>query len=436
MDSNLGYLICMLEYLDDSYFDALISFIFGKEKSKYYNPYATYKELFLNLILNNVDNINQKSLIYNLNITELMEQKRIFENNIQNKSYEDCKADNPYPIIWEIFTKMTNNYRFKHLDYNNSLSLKNTELEEILTYVKNNYFLPIDNYRYDNNPFLKYIDTILNSLMSFKVSKDVLLKKEFYKIIDDLIKRKRCYEYLKKNMFFKNVLYCHQLNPITEGNENIIGYAFQLIENDNKLKLNNYMTDEIYSENLKWCSTLEGHNRLLGIKKFSTYKNKLDILDQTIEILNKRKIESNSEKQKVILKKKYKKEHLCPMCMSEKNIQNRTLQRCKICKKLLNYLIMECKAQNRTPKRLGDLERIIERIPSKLSDIDMTNEEKREQHYKKLNEFLIKLYKGNKNNTQLNEIKNKNEIERLINLAFGDIEPFNFENLYSKYSDN
>ena len=57
IESNLDYLICMLESLDDDRFGKLIRFIFDREDNKFINPYNTYKELFVNILLNNKDNI-------------------------------------------------------------------------------------------------------------------------------------------------------------------------------------------------------------------------------------------------------------------------------------------------------------------------------------------------------------------------------------------
>ena len=63
-ESNFDYLLCMLNNLDDEHFGKLIRFIFGREDNKFINPYQSYRELFLNILLDNKDKLYKFTKVF------------------------------------------------------------------------------------------------------------------------------------------------------------------------------------------------------------------------------------------------------------------------------------------------------------------------------------------------------------------------------------
>ena len=92
-NSEYAVILDMMKYLDDDVVRSLIGFIFNKEQ--FYNPYDTYKELFLDLLISdNSSVINNK-----ITIDEVLKDKNLYLKDEHKTKY------NRYVLLKECFKK-------------------------------------------------------------------------------------------------------------------------------------------------------------------------------------------------------------------------------------------------------------------------------------------------------------------------------------------
>ena len=413
IESNLDYLICMLESLDDDRFGKLIRFIFDREDNKFINPYNTYKELFVNILLNNKDNIYKP--IDNKTIEDfiLLRDSYYWEVN----SSEEAKNKIIHELKSNLIKKIDKYDKFYSEIYDDVfegeystddiLNISDSDLKKYLYASFETVSLPIQDYK-NFNPFVKYIDIILNSLKSFKISTE-FLNKNFNFVIDDLIKRGMCYEYSNKN----NEIRVHNLLPIKYNTCNIYSNnVYQLVEspNDNLkiCKLFPIIQKRKHDIKIKGTYTICGEKLpLLGAKMQNSYINKLDSLTNAIKEIENLIYEQNLSEQGKAKKLNSRKDNICKMCLSETNIQDRTLQRCTICKRIINLIREEYNNKYNNNK----IKYLIEYVPKDV--IIENNGQLKMLHYKNLQDLL--------RNVNKTTPKNEKEIQTLIHRAFGDI---------------
>ena len=119
-NSEYAVILDMMKYLDDDVVRSLIGFIFNKEQ--FYNPYDTYKELFLGLLISdNSSVINNK-----ITIDEVLKDKNLYLKDEHKTKY------NRYVLLKECFQKdgyIT--YKNKEFAYNSEFieKIKNEDLQ-------------------------------------------------------------------------------------------------------------------------------------------------------------------------------------------------------------------------------------------------------------------------------------------------------------------
>ena len=406
-NSEYAVILDMMKYLDDDVVRSLIGFIFNKEQ--FYNPYDTYKELFLDLLISdNSSVINNK-----ITIDEVLKDKNLYLKDEHKTKY------NRYVLLKECFKKdgyIT--YKNKEFAYNSEFieKIKNEDLQ-FMTDLYNDLFLEIFTEKNRKKTGLSScINQLTNSFYSFKF--DIFgysnIAKLFNQFVELYIKSGKCYIVENRNNNRKRIIL---KSIIFQANRGYGGYkeenAFQIIEKDNKLYLAEYFYDFNFKkekeptifEEIKHYTTIENSNdnkghALIGAKTVSSYFNSIKSLDIAVEKLQEKIANQDSC-------------HICnPVVKSNK--QNKK-HMCSNCKKLVKLILKDV---NRDIKYKTQPD-IVYAIKKKGKD------EKSGQNINKIRQIR---YENLENClTELNNkygILNKKEIENLVNTIFKEKDGF------------
>lgn len=388
-NSKSQVLLYLIKNLTDENIGKLICHIY--DKKIFYNPYKTNREMFINILLGNIDQI--KSIDDEgsfLNIIKL--HKAIFETG--DKEY----SRNNYYIIWDFCKK----YKFTKFDLG-EISIKNSEiinddmLIDMIKFCKSKC-LPIDDYCGNFNPFKDYIFDIIKAIISFDIRfKDRYLG-NYKQLLNNVIKRiiDTGYFYKISNTEdeYHNTLFCLALLqfPHIINNEYEIKETrkFKLIEKPKGL----YIKGDIEDFKIKGINSIlykEGSPKsLVGSFVTESFERKLKCIDDAIKEYGQK-----------ITK--------CQMCHRE----HIGTQRCKECRKILNIILNESKST------FGNIKRIEYKIERKTKIEDFKSE-KESKTFRYNN--LINLLR----NVKISDAKNEKRLGELINITFGDIKPFEF----------
>ena len=405
-NSEYAVILDMMKYLDDDVVRSLIGFIFNKEQ--FYNPYDTYKELFLGLLISdNSSVINNK-----ITIDEVLKDKNLYLKDEHKTKY------NRYVLLKECFKKdgyIT--YKNKEFAYNSEFieKIKNEDLQ-FMTDLYNDLFLEIFAEKNRKKTGLSScINQLTNSFYSFKF--DIFgysnIAKLFNQFVELYIKSGKCYIVENRNDNRKRILL---KSTIFQANRGYGGYkeenVFQIIENDNKLYLAEYFYDfnskkekvPTIFEEIKHYTTIENSNdnkghALIGAKTVSSYFNSIKSLDIAVEKLQEKiaKQESCHICNPVVKNNKYKKKHMCSNCQ-----------------KLVNLIIENVKESGGWITQADIVYAIKQK--GKEEETCQNTYDIRKLRYKYLRKFLIKLNKDKK--------LNKTKIEDLVNTIFKEKDGF------------
>lgn len=378
MRIGIDYLTCLLEYLEENSCKAILSLVYGKDK--FFKPCncESYKAFFLNILLSELFPIKYDKETYQ----DLLASKREFED-----APEEDK-DAPYYIA--------NSYNCYRTIFEEQGEWFNGEDEDIDTILEllEDYYLPTEN---TAKILLEYLECIMNSIHSFSVEITPESNKKKYKLflnkaIQQICSDKFCFQIYNKFLNFIN------LNPISLEKANIISKTYQLKEENKCLLLGDEELDIFVKipnytkfQNYKYRNNENSAHVLVGCKSIEKYFNTIKSLKIAIEELPKCIENRNC--------------HICYPII--KNSSGKKTHKCATCAKIFEII-------KKIDKSNPNNKYICEKIKGNLKNKNLTFEETRKLHYKRLLSYVKEL--------NIEQYTNEySEFEKLVNIAFANV---------------
>lgn len=397
INSKSQVLIQLIDYLTDENIGKLICHVYKTESFE--NPYSTNKDLFINILFDNVDNLVFKRItadeLKKSFVSFIQIQSTIKEGNY-NKEYNIFNVDDQEKLInSQVFSKTDKLCKEKNLQNNiDPISLSSDEQEKYWEDKANFYNkrqLPIGNYSNKFNPFKDYLLGIVSAIKSFDIRVKTNDKSRYKKYLNNIINRitekHEFYEYVESNGRQKNTLLILDFSSIGENTyKKRIKEVLLLKEEKGSVYIEgpreNYKIEGISSIKFKDKTALS----LIGSIDTTNFVKKLENIDKAVnQYLNTKKT--------------------CKMCGRPYS----KAQRCGDCQELMDAIFKDNKDRFKNHKY--NVKYAIEKL--KYSDESYTLIQKRKERYNNV-KFLLKNVKTS----------NKKFVEKLVNKMFGDIEPF------------
>ena len=408
---SIKYLTYLLEHIEETIVEKLLSFIYGEKILKIIyddDLYDSYKEFFVNILISNLEPIYQYEIP---TISEFFAMKDEYDEQM---SFDDIDVE---------FLLYNDYYRIKTFLENRHFSFGDTG-EETCNMLEMYKELQV-NVNDTAKTLFKYLSYITRSLESFEINlkHDNFFSEFINKAILNIIENKRCYilnstgvKYvslepiayrrddlnnitLSEYITFNNLLKQKNISPNEEINniENIAvkDYYFKTTKKGIELCNHNFLHSESikgYSKVYKKTNDNSKTRTLIGLQDISAFINANSNLD------NARKALENK------IKNRY-----CHICYPDDRYKNNTYK-CSIC---TNYykLIEKINSKFNTKNLNG-------RIQYCPKDKIISNfEEKRELHYENLTSIINELQTFvNKNPEKYTE--DYNLLKELVTTAF------------------
>lgn len=377
----IEYILYFLEYLDEDTIKNFISFVFNKENYTL-KPFNTYKEFLLYLLSNVTSDITYK---YDISEEDLVTDKEeivsLQEMNLLQTEKEVCRTNLYYQLKCE----------YEETQDISDLCLEVDDINDLL-YFYNEQFIPTEN---SKEIILDHINCIMQAIESYltdnylQKNKKHCIKFVTY-IINKIIEEKTCYiidNYRHNN--FKII--CKKFVPNILDKTKIETTIYNVKPHQNTCKLS--------------------HNSLENIVFIENFKELYENIN--VNINNYRKL--NTIIKRAINMQSAK--NYCHICYS--HIKTGKKQKCKNCQKI--YTLIQEIDPEQTSNHIGG------RIKQRYKDENkLSNEEKKEKHYKNLIRFVKILQKNKQNQEMLTNVNTGSNTEkfdelfRLIEKAFND----------------
>lgn len=384
---TIEYLIYFIELLDDIIFKNLLEFIYEKD---YFiiEPFKTYKEFFLYLLINEKSEEKYKTEITyeelaiakNEVIEILNDKKQIDLNSCKNNKYYLLKSE------YEKVNKLNKNI------------IKQDDIKDLLNFYNNKF---ISTYNADSC-ILQYIKAIALSIKYFFNDKEYTkgkFKKFLNYIVNQNINEKCCYGIYKYNYNNRNDLFLIQetkLYSISNTMHTVVE-NFYIIMDNNQI----FITDMYKQHKVHFNNFVDLYNRANADIKY--YKNLIKAIKVAVKKLNTR----------------LEKGDYCHICNPYDNPEKKvSKQKCQNCQKIY-ALIMKIDS-NQTTNSIGG--RIKRRVQEEKH---LSCKAKKDRHYKNLIEFVQKLEKVQKHDESLRNVNTSfntekfNQLYSLIDKTFG-----------------
>jgi protein-arginine kinase activator protein McsA len=416
--NNITYFLYLLDFLEDNNYKNLIQFLY--EKKEFFNPYKTFKELFLALLFNSEYVVHKYFSPEYLSLDDIIDGEAYYHNT---GKIDIVDAD--YFKLLEAFKNkdymLYKNNKFFIGDERLKLINKDHDFETMLE-LYNSIFLSSPNYKLVDKEYL--ILKIIKSLQSFHVELPKRNKHIFKKIINTAVEtaiaNEYCYILSPINMTSANIPYSQWHLKITYFNELKNDEVYIILQNENKL----YLAEPIYESGIN-----SNYLNIVEDADFSQYVNRIEIKQYTAmnndssnhSLLGAKTNESYKNSIKSIddaihkLKEKIAERENCHICNPIfKNTTKNKKQMCGKCEQLFDLLLAE---------NLDNVnqQKIVYAIKKKEQDLkEYSNiNDIRTIRRNNLENYLIKL------NNQY-KIKNKKRIEYAVNNIFKGYNKFYF----------